>query len=279
MLFPRAHMQAVEIGEMAVPAIGFGTWDLRGDVGRRAVEIALGAGYRHIDTAQMYGNEAQVGAAIRESGMARENLFLTTKIWRTRLVHDEVLKSVDESLDRLGVDYVDLLLIHWPDPAVPLEETLSAMQKAREQGRIRNIGVSNFPPSLLHRALEIAPEIVCNQVEYHPMLDQSAMLELIRAVGLFLTAYCPLGQGHLLKNRRLRRIARRHGKTVSQVILRWHLQQPGVVPIPRSSKPDHIRENLDVLGFQLSEDEMRRIHRLARNRRFVDPGFVTDWKS
>ena len=272
-------MHALEVRGVAVPAIGFGTWELRGDVARRSVETALEAGYRHIDTAQIYDNEADVGAAIRESGMVRENLFLTTKIWRTRLVHDEALKSVDESLDRLGVDYVDLLLIHWPDPAVPLEETLSAMQKAREHGRTRDIGVSNFPPSLLRRALEIAPEIICNQVEYHPALAQPALLDLVRDNKLFLTAYCPLGQGHVLKNWRLRRIARKYSKTVAQIVLRWHLQQPQVVPIPRSSSADHIRENLDVFNFELSVDEMNRIHGLARNRRVIDPGFVSDWET
>lgn len=271
-------MDTLTVRNTHIPAIGFGTWELRGKVAHQSVEVALEAGYRHIDTAQMYENEAEVGAAIQASGVTREELFLTTKIWRNRLAHDEALRSVDESIDRLGVDYVDLLLVHWPDPAIPLEETLSAMQKACEQGLAENIGVSNFPPSMLKKAREIAPEIICNQVEYHPRLDQSTLLEIVQENQMFLTAYCPLAQGHLFKNWRLRRIARQHGRTVAQIILRWHIQQPDVLPIPRSSNPKHIRENLDVFDFELSDDEVATIHKLAKNRRFVDPGFVTDWE-
>lgn len=272
-------MDTLTIRDTRIPAIGFGTWELRGDVARRSVEFALDAGYRHVDTAQMYENEVEVGAALQASGLPRNEIFLTTKIWRNRLTHDEALRSVDESLERLGVDYVDLLLIHWPDPTIPMEETLSALQQACEQGCTRNIGVSNFPPSMLAEAMEIAPEIICNQVEYHPMLAQPALLDIVRTNTMFLTAYCPLGQGNMLRNWKLRRIARRHNRTVAQIILRWHLQQPGVVPIPRSSSPNHIQENLGIFDFNLSEGEMSTIHKLAKNRRFVDPGFVDNWEA
>lgn len=262
---------------LTVPPLGFGTFALKEQVAEQAVETALEVGYRHIDTAQMYDNERPVGRAIASSGISREDLYVTTKVWRTNLAKDDFLKAADSCLERLGLDYVDLLLIHWPNDAIPIEETLEALQRVRADGKAQSIGVSNFPPSLLKQSLGIVPDLACNQVEYHPLLSQRALLDVVRSNDMFLTAYSPLGQSKILGKWKLRRIARRHGKTTSQVILRWHLQQDRVVPIPRSGNPDHIRANFDIQNFELSDSDMASISSMDSGKRFVNPGWV-NWE-
>lgn len=268
----------VEIQGARVPVLGLGTWQLEGRSCLRAVEEALGLGYRHVDTAQMYGNEAEVGRALRASGVPREEVFLTTKVWRDNLDRGSVLRTTRESLQRLATDYVDLLLIHWPNPAVPLEETLGAFRELQEEGRTRHVGVSNFPPSLLRRALELAP-VLCNQVEYHPFLGQRPLLDLARRHGILITAYSPLARGEVSRDPVLQEIGRQHGKTPSQVALRWLVQQERVAAIPKASSPEHLRANLEVFDFVLSDEEMRRIHALDRGRRLIDPGIAPDWET
>ncbi len=260
-----------------VPPLGFGTFALKGDAAEAAVSAALETGYRHIDTAQMYDNEAAVGRAIESSEIPRENLFITTKVWRTNLAKNDFLVAADQSLDKLGLAEVDLLLIHWPHDDVPIEETLEALQQVRADGKTRLIGVSNFPPSLLKRSLEIVPDLSCNQVEYHPLLSQGALLKVVRSNNMFMTAYSPLGQANILGKRTLKRIAKNHGKSPAQVVLRWHLQQDRVVPIPRSGNPDHIRSNFDVFDFELSSVEVEKIHSMDSGKRFVNPGWV-NWE-
>lgn len=257
------------------PPLGFGTYGLNDDLAVRATSTALEVGYRHIDTARMYKNEAEVGKAIQESGIDRRQLFLTTKIWHTNLRRPDFLRETDESLKQLRVDFVDLLLIHWPNANVPLEETLDALQHVRDAGKTKLVGVSNFTPTLLRRTLEIIPDLACNQVEYHPFLSQDAVLKVVRDAGMFLTAYSPLGQAKMLGKWTLKRIAKRHNKSVAQIMLRWHLQQDRVVPIPRSGNPDHIRSNFDVFDFSLSDAEMKTISGLNANKRLVNPGWVT----
>lgn len=251
-----------------MPCLGLGTHGLTGVTCRYVVRRALEAGYRHIDTARMYGNEADVGAGIRESGVAREDIFLTTKLCLDDLSPDGVERQVGESLRQLEIHHVDLVLVHWPSEEIPLERTLEAIERERERGRAKLVGVSNFTPSLVERALEYAP-VCCNQVEYHPLLDQSRLLEQAREHGMALTACSPLARGEALRADAVRSIARERDREPAQVVLRWHQQQKGVAAIPRSSDPEHTLANLDVFDFELGDDEMSAISALARGDREV----------
>jgi diketogulonate reductase-like aldo/keto reductase len=255
-----------------IPQVGFGTSGL-GEQAGEVVAAALKVGYRHIDTAWKYGTEPGVGEGIRASGLRREEIFLTTKVSHEYLRAADFERSVEESLRNLRVDYVDLLLIHWPNPEIPLPEPVAALAKMKRIGLTRHIGVANFPVALLDEAVRLSPEpLVTDQVEYHPYLDQSKLLAACRRHGLVLTAYCPLGRGRLINDPELARIARSHGKTIAQIALRWLVQQDGVVPIPRSSNPGRMAENLDVFGFALSADDMARIAALKRpDARIANP--------
>jgi diketogulonate reductase-like aldo/keto reductase len=259
-----------------VPALGLGTWELRGEDCTRAVEHALAIGYRHIDTAQGYANEAEVGAGLRRSGVQREAIFLTTKVRPRHFRRADLLASTEDSVRALGVEAVDLLLLHWPNPDVPLEETLLALHEARDRGLARHVGVSNFAPSLLLRALAAGPTLT-NQVEYHPFLAQERLLALAEAHDLLLTAYSPVARGRVLDDPTLVAIGQRHGKSPAQVALRWLLQQPRVVAIPKAASPDKQASNLAVFDFDLDDDEMRRISGLARGERLVDDATI-DWE-
>jgi 2,5-diketo-D-gluconate reductase B len=270
-------VQHIEVHGVRVPALGFGTWQLEGRAGYDGVRDALELGYRHIDTAQIYGNEAEVGRAIADSDVDRDEVFLTTKVWRSRATAEDVRTSTETSLDTLGVDHVDLLLIHWPaEEVAPVEETVEALDRMREEGRTRLIGVSNHPTDLLRRAIDTAP-VATDQVEYHPFLSQDKVKGVLDEHGLFLTAYSPIAQGEVLSDPTLREIAEEHGKTPVQITLRWLLQQGGVAAIPRSSRREHIAANLDVFDVELADDEVERIAGLARGQRLIDPGFGPDW--
>ena len=263
-------MKTINVKQTSIPVLGLGTWDLRGSLCRKIVAEALEMGYRHIDTAQSYENEEGVGAGVRDAAMDRSEVFITTKVAQDRLAYEHVIVSTDESLQRLGMDYVDLLLVHWPTTDdVPLDETLDAFQKLQADGKARLIGVSNFTPSLLKQALRLAP-IACNQVEYHPYLAQTELLSMAREHNLVQTAYCPIAQSKVLNDSVIEQIGERHGKSAPQVTLRWLVQQDRVAAIPRSSKPEHVRSNFDVFDFELSDDEMKSIHALARGDRLVD---------
>jgi 2,5-diketo-D-gluconate reductase B len=248
----------------AIPAIGFGTSGM-GDVRAEHVATALQAGYRHIDTAWKYGTERAVGEGMRASGIPRREVFLCTKVSHEYLHADDFARSVDESLKALGVDYIDLLLVHWPEKNTPLQETMAALAKAKRQGLTRHIGVANFNIAMLDEAIRLCPEpLVTLQAECHPYLDQAKVIAACRQRGLVLTAYCPLARGRLRGDPVLAEIARRTGKTFAQVALRWLVQQQIIAAIPRSSNPARIAENLDVFDFALSDDDMRRISALAR---------------
>lgn len=266
-------MEYVNANGARIPKLGFGTFQLDSATARSAVGTALEAGYRHIDTAQMYGNEADVGAALGASDVPREDIFLTTKVWVDRFRDGELQASVDESLERLGTDYVDLLLLHWPNPDVPLAETIGALNDVRRRGLARHIGVSNFTVTLLEEAVATSDApLVTDQVEYHPELSQQPVREALARHGMALTAYCPLGQGRVMDNATVRAIAERRDRTPAQVVLRWHYQQPDVIAIPRSSKPERIRANLEILDFELDEAEMAALSGLAReDGRIISP--------
>ena len=243
-----------------MPALGFGTWDLRGQEGTRAVQYALETGYRHIDTAEMYENEEAVGKGIVNAAVDREDIFLTTKVWHDHLEPDTLKRTLEGSLRRLGTDYVDLFLIHWPKPGESHEEPLTAMADLREADRVRHVGVSNFTVDQMREAQDVSPApIFCNQVEYHPYLSQGPVLEHCQQNDILLTAYCPLARGDVFDDEVLQDIAGRHGKNPAQVALRWLLQQDNVAAIPRSGNEAHIRENFSIFDFELSEDEMERI--------------------
>jgi 2,5-diketo-D-gluconate reductase B len=246
-----------------MPAIGFGTSSL-GDCGE-IVAAALKLGYRHIDTAWKYGTERGVGEGIRASGVPRSEIFLTTKVSHEYLRIDDFARSVDESLENLGVDFVDLLLVHWPNPDIPLREPMAALAKAKRDGLAHHIGVANFTIALLDEAIRLCPEPLVNlQAEYHAHLDQGKLTQACRERGLIFTAYCPLGRGRLLHDPVLAEIATRKGRTFAQIALRWLIQQGNIIPIPRSSNPKRMAENLDVFDFTLSAEEMARIAALKR---------------
>jgi diketogulonate reductase-like aldo/keto reductase len=266
-------MHSVDVQGEQVPALGFGTWQIEGDDAIEGVRNALELGYRHIDTAQIYGNEAEVGAGIRASDVPRDEIFLTTKVWRSKAAPEAVRSSTEESLRKLGVDHVDLLLLHWPTKDVPLAETLGALTELVEAGKTRFIGVSNFTPDLVEEAVGHAT-IFANQVEYHPFLDQSALVDLARKHDHLLTAYSPIAQGKVGDDAEIRAIGEAHGKSPVQVTLRWLLQQDNVAAIPKAASAGHRESNLDVFDFELDADQMERIADLADvAARLVDP----DW--
>ncbi len=246
-----------------VPSLGLGTYRLTGEACERAVERGLQVGYRHLDTAQMYGNESEVGRGIEGSGVDRSEIFLTTKVWPSDFAHDRVIRKTRESLKKLGTDYVDLLLMHWPGDGVPLGETLGAMRELQEEGGVLHIGVSNFSPSLVEEATEHA-EVFCNQVRYHPYRDQNALRDQAQKLDYLLTAYTPLSRGGVQDDATLREIGETHAKTATQVALRWLVQQHKVSAIPKATSEEHLKENLDVFDFELSREEMDRISSLSR---------------
>lgn len=262
---------------LAVPRLGFGTFQLSGAQAYRSVMTALDAGYRHIDTAQGYANEAEVGRALRDAPVDRDEVFVTTKLLPSNAAADDVRTSTEQSLRELDTDLVELLLLHWPaEHVAPLEETLEAMTKLRESGLVRSIGVSNFPSAMLARAVELAP-VVTDQVEHHPFLAVAPIEQVLQQHGGFLTAYSPLAKGEVAEDATLRAIAADHGVSPAHVTLRWMLQRPGVVTIPKSGTEERIRSNADVFDFELSDEEMSRIDALDRGHRLVDPPNGPDW--
>ena len=269
-------MQRLGEHGLHMPQLGLGTYTLKGAACRASVESAIGLGYRHIDTAQMYGNEEDVGAAIEASGL-RAQIHLTTKVWHTNLAPDALRRSFDESLAKLRTDHVDLYLIHWPSPtmAADLPAAMAVMCKLREQGMARAIGVSNFPVSLMRQAIEeIGAPIACNQVEFNILHGQTTVLKYARAHGVVVTAYAPLGKGRVLDNPTLAQIAGKHGASHAQIALAWLLRQPGVAAIPKAGGVANQRANLDALKIELDAQDIATLDALPKNQRNVAAG---DW--
>ncbi|GLR84729.1 aldo/keto reductase [Bradyrhizobium iriomotense] len=271
-------MLFVEANGARIPALGLGTWELSGRTCARVVEQALRLGYRHIDTAQVYDNEREVGDGVRASGVRRDDVFITTKVWTNHFAPHDLERSVKESLVRLRLPSVDLLLLHWPNPHVPLVETLGALAHARRLGLTRNIGVSNFTVALIEEAVAACPEpLVCDQVEYHPYLDQTKVRAACDQHGLALVAYSPIAKGRIKNDETLARIGRVHRKTAAQICLRWLVQQ-NVVAIPRTSRVERLSENIEIFDFELSPDEMSQIAALASPKgRLTNFGFAPKW--
>jgi len=271
-------MQFVEANGAKIPAIGLGTWELRGRACARLVEQALKLGYRHIDTAQVYENEREVGEGLRASGISRDDVFVTTKVWTTHFAPNDLERSVKESLTRLHLSELDLLLLHWPNPRVPLQETLGALARVKQLGMSRHIGVSNFTVALIDEAIAACPEpLVCDQVEYHPYLDQTKVREGCARHGMAVVAYSPIAKGRIKNDETLAQLGRAYGKTAAQVCLRWLVQQ-NVSAIPRTSKIERLSENIDIFDFALSADEMVLISQMGSpSGRLTDFGFAPKW--
>jgi diketogulonate reductase-like aldo/keto reductase len=264
-------MQVLQAKGARIPLIGLGTWDLRGRVCARIVQEALRLGYRHVDTAEMYDNEREVGEGLSTSGVNRNKIFLTTKIWPSHFAPRDLERAAKDSLARLRVAEVDLLLLHWPNPQVPLADTLGALVAVRRMGLARHVGVSNFTVALINEAVRLAgDEIVCNQIEMHPFLAQSKVTAACRALGVGVVAYSPIAKGRAKNDIALDRIGKAHGKSAVQVALRWLVQQ-AIAAIPRTSRIERLKENAAIFDFALSEAEMRAIGQLARHQdRLVD---------
>ncbi len=263
---------------LKIPKLGFGTWQIKGEDCTSAVQKALEVGYRHIDTAQIYQNEEFVGKALNSSHIPREDLFIVTKAWKDFLDFKEILISTSKSLDKLKLDYIDLLLIHWPNPQFPIDETLSALKELIDTKKVKFIGLSNFTVSLMRKATKIYSDLICNQVEYHPFLSQKKVLKELKKNQMFLTAYCPLARGAVFKNSVLKSIAKKYNKYPGQVALKWLIDQDDVVAIPKSSKPKHIKSNFEIFDFELSEEDKKEIEALQKQeKRFVSPEWAPKW--
>lgn len=259
-----------------VPKIGLGTWQLTGDDCVAGVAEALRAGYRHVDTARAYENEREVGQGLRDSGVPREEVWITSKLWTSSFTRDRALRSAERSLEALGIDSIDLYLLHWPNPEVPLAETLGALTELQDDGRIRHIGVSNFTLAHVEEARRHA-RIFANQVEYHPYLGQDHLLDQAREHDLLLEAYSPFAHGRLHGDPVLTEIGEAHGKSAGQVALRWLIDQPNVCALPKATAPERIRENLDVFDFSLTDEERGRIDALERGERTANPPWAPAW--
>ena len=261
-----------------LPRLGLGTFRMQGEACRAAVESALALGYRHIDTAEMYGNEEAIGAAIATAGVARSDLHITTKVWNDNLAPDSIRRAFDASLKKLRLDHVDLYLVHWPAPKMNLPAMFETLLKLKEQGRTRAIGVANFNIALLKTVIEdIRAPIACNQVEYHVMLDQTPLRKYLASKAIPLVAYCPLAQGRAAGDPTLAAIGRKHGASAAQVALKWLLDQDGVAAIPKASRSESQRANLDAQHIGLDDEDRQAIAALPKDRRCVNPGFAPVW--
>jgi len=273
-------MQTVNANGANIPALGFGTFRMPEEDVHRILPQALKLGFRHVDTAQVYKNEAAVGDAIAKSGVSRGDIFLTTKVWVDQYKHDDFIRSVDESLTKLKTDYVDLLLLHWPKSDVPLAERIGALNELHKAGKVRNIGISNFNVALMDESVRLSDApIANNQIEYHPYLDQTKVIEAARKHGISITAYYLMADGKVPKDEVLRDIGAKHSKTAAQVALRWAVQQPDVIALSKTATESRLPENFDIFDFDLSDEEMKAIFALAKtDGRIVNPGHLApEW--
>jgi 2,5-diketo-D-gluconate reductase B len=271
-------MEYLQTQGISLPRLGLGTFRMQGDTCRAAVESALALGYRHIDTAEMYGNEDAIGTAIAAAGIARRELHVTTKVWNDNLAPDAIRRAFDTSLKKLRLEQVDLYLVHWPAKNMNLPAMFETLLRLKQEGRTRAIGVANFNIALLRTVVEeIEAPIACNQVEYHVMLDQTPLRRYLASKTIPLVAYCPLAQGRAASDETLVAIGKKHNATGAQVALRWLLDQDGVAAIPKASRAESQKANLDALNVGLDEEDIKAIAGLPKDQRFVDPGFAPAW--
>ena len=271
-------MEPLQTQGISLPRLGLGTFRMQGEVCRAAVESALALGYRHIDTAEMYGNEDAVGAAIAASRVARGDLHVTTKVWHENLAPEAIRRAFDASLKKLKLDHVDLYLVHWPSNNMNLPAIFETLLKLKGEGRTRAIGVANFNIALMKTVVEqIKAPVACNQVEYHVMLDQTPMRKYLAAKSIPLVAYAPLAQGRAASDETLISIGRKHNASAAQVALKWLLDQDGVAAIPKASRRESQQANLDALKLKLDDEDRKAIAALPKDKRFVNPGFAPAW--
>lgn len=279
---PRQTADSAALGSSGttIPKIGLGTWQLWGEHCAEIVEAALRAGYRHVDTAQGYTNEEFVGEGLAASLVPRDEVFITTKVTPDNLADGTLQRSVDDSLRKLRVSEIDLLLLHWPNPRIPLDGTIKALNAVKRDGQTRHIGLSNFTSRLLEEAWNLTDEpFAAEQIEYHPYLDQKKMLAALRRHGMTIIAFCPIALGKVVGDPDIEAIARAHGRSAVQTTLRWLIQQPDVVAIPKTARADRLAENRNVFDFALSEAEMERMNALKRpgSRNINEPQWVPEW--
>jgi len=271
-------MENLQTQGISLPKLGLGTFRMQGDACRAAVESALGLGYRHLDTAEMYANEEPIGAAVAASGLARKDLHITTKVWHENLAPDAIRRAFDASLKKLRIDHVDLYLVHWPSRNMNLPAIFETLMKLKQEGRTRAIGVANFNIALLKTVVEeIKAPIACNQVEYHVFLDQTPLRKYLAAKSIPLVAYCPVAQGRAATDETLMAIGRKHGASAAQVALKWLLDQDGVAAIPKASRAESQKANLGALHIGLDDEDRAAIAGLPKNKRLVNPGFAPAW--
>jgi 2,5-diketo-D-gluconate reductase B len=271
-------MENLQTQGIRLPRLGLGTFRMQGDPCRAAVESALALGYRHIDTAAMYGNEDAVGAALAGAAIPRHDLHVTTKVWHDSLAPDAIRRSLDTSLAKLRLDHVDLFMVHWPARDMDLPAMFETLLDLRSEGRVRAVGVCNFTLDLLRTVVErVGAPIACNQIEYHVLLDQTPVRSYLANHGIPVVAYCPLAQGTLADHPELAAIGRKHGASPAQVALKWLLDQDGVAAIPKAQRPESQRANLDALKLTLDDDDRRTIAALPKDRRLVNPPFAPAW--
>lgn len=271
-------MNSLKTQGISLPELGLGTFKMQDDACRAAVESAIGLGYRHIDTAEMYGNEAPIGQAIAACGVKRSDLHVTTKVWHDHLQPDAIRKAFDASLGKLKLDHVDLYLVHWPSPTMNLAAIFETLMKLKDEGRTRAIGVCNFPVKLLRQAIDqIGAPVACNQIEYHVLLDQTPVRSYLASKSIPVIAYCPLAQGRIADDATLAAIGKKYGFSAAQVALKWLLDQDDVAAIPKASRKESQQSNLDALKLTLDDDDRKTIAALPKDRRCVNPGFAPQW--
>ncbi|KJZ52312.1 aldo/keto reductase [Pseudomonas marginalis] len=263
---------------LTIPRLGFGTFRMPGDGCQAVVESAIDVGHRHIDTAAMYDNEASVGRALVASGIARSELFVTTKVWHDQLEPTALLKSFDKSLLKLGLEYVDLYMVHWPSASMDMAALMKTLGSLRDSGRIRELGVCNFNMPMLRTAIdELGASVAAVQVEYHPFLDQTRLLTFLRERNIPLVAYAPLAQGRAATDPTLMQIDAKHDVSAAQVAIAWLLDQDGVIAIPKAQRAESQKANLEALAVKLDDEDRQAIASLAKDQRFVQPPFAPDW--
>jgi 2,5-diketo-D-gluconate reductase B len=274
----KIQMEKIQTQGVAIPRLGFGTFRMPGGGCQPVVESALGLGFRHIDTAAMYENEDAVGAAIASSGVRREDLFVTTKVWHDQLGRGAVRKAFDTSLSKLKLDYVDMYMVHWPSADMDLPAVLEEMMTIKADGGTRAIGVCNFNMKMIRQAVEeVRAPIAALQIEYHPFMSQARMLDYVRGKGIPLTAYAPLAQGRAAHDETLQNIGDKHGVSAAQIAIAWLLDQPDVIAIPKAQKESSQRSNLDALKVKLDDEDRSAIAALPKDQRYVKPPFAPDW--
>lgn len=271
---------AIATQGVSIPRLGYGTYRMPGSAAQPAVESAIALGFRHIDTAAMYDNEEAVGAGIAASGVKRDDLFVTTKVWHDQLTPGALERAFEASLSRLKLDHVDLYMVHWPSKTMDIAATLRTMEGLRDKGLTRAIGVCNFTMPMIHHAVEeVGAPIAALQIEYHPYLSQAPMLAYLRSKGIPLTAYAPLAQGRAASDGTLAAIGRKHGASAAQVAIAWLLDQDGVIVIPKAGRPESQRANLEAARIRLDDEDRATIAALPKDQRYVSPPFAPDWNA